>query len=102
LPLDKIATGPADALGIGLGFEAHQALDYILQELPRFPGQGWELIRAGLQSPVVRNRNFALKALLAWPRDRWPADAHALLQQAESLEPNQGLKERMKEALRLQ
>lgn len=102
LPLDKIATGPADALGIGPGFEPHQALDYILQDLPRFPEQGWTLIRAGLQSPVVRNRNFALKALLAWPRDRWPADAHALLQQAERLEPNQGLKEKMKEALRLQ
>lgn len=102
LPLQAIATGPADAMGIGKGFEPHGVLDYILQELPRFPGRGWPFIKTGLQSPVVRNRNFALTALRGWPRESWPGDAFKLLREAERLEPNQGLKERMKEAIRVQ
>jgi hypothetical protein len=28
--------------------EAHSALDWILQDLKRFPGKGWNLIRVGL------------------------------------------------------
>jgi hypothetical protein len=102
LPLDKIATGPADSLGLGPGFEPHQALDCILQDLPRFPERGWPLIEAGLQSPVVRNRNFALTALLAWPRERWPANAFSLLQKAEQMEPNQSVKERLTAAIKVQ
>jgi|GEM_PF-7001071 len=35
LPLDKIATGPADELGLGTGFEAHGCLDTMLQEMKR-------------------------------------------------------------------
>jgi hypothetical protein len=44
------------------------ALDFILQDLRRFPGKGRPLIRAGLQSPVVRNRNMTVRALAAWGR----------------------------------
>ena len=82
LPLEKIAAGPADHLGLGPGYEAHGALDWLLQDLKRFPGRGWQLIKTGLRSPVVRNRNMALQAFLAWPRDRWPAEALGLLQRA--------------------
>jgi hypothetical protein len=63
---EKIATGPADEMGLGPGREHHQCLDYVLQELRRFPGQGSRLVQAGLRSPVVRNRNMAVAALSAW------------------------------------
>ena len=102
LPLDKIAAGPADDLGLGPEFKSEQALDFILQDLSRFPGRGWPLIKIGLQSRVVRNRNMALKALLAWPREQWPAEAYSLLQQASRLEPNEDLRGRLMQAITVQ
>lgn len=101
LSVDKIATGPRDDLGLGPGFELHQVLDTILQELSRFPERGWQLIEIALQSPVVRNRNLALKALLSWPRERWPADAFPLLKYAARLEPNADLKQRLTQAIQV-
>ena len=56
LPLDQIATGPGTELGFSHAFRHHSALDYIVQELGRFPGKGWAFVRAALQSPVIRNR----------------------------------------------
>ena len=67
LDLDAIATGPADELGLGSEFQLHGCADWLLQELSRFPGRGWEVIRPALRSPVVRNRNMALRALGEWP-----------------------------------
>jgi hypothetical protein len=52
LPLEKIATGPDNNLGLGPGYEAHGALDWLLQDLKRFPERGWGLIRAGLRRPI--------------------------------------------------
>ena len=87
IPLGRIATGPGTELGLGPGYEAHGCLDCILQDLDRYPGQGLRLIEAGLQSPVVRNRNMALKALVAWGRNTWPADLALLLEHARQREP---------------
>src|ERR1700730_14682072 len=63
LPIEQIETGPADEMGLGQDFRPHQALDWVLQDLRRFPGRGWRLIKAGVCSPVVRNRNMAINAL---------------------------------------
>ena len=87
LPLEEIASGPAEVMGLGPEFQHHSALDFVLQELRRFPGKGWTLIRAGLQSPTVRNRNMAAQALAAWDRTAWPAAAEPLLRRAIELEP---------------
>jgi hypothetical protein len=100
LPLEKIASGPENHLGLGPGYEAHGTLDWLLQDLKRFPGRGWKLVKAGLRSPVVRNRNLALQAFLAWPRDQWPAEALGLLQQAARMEPNEDLRVRLERAIR--
>ena len=102
LPAEKIGSGPRDDLGLGPGFEYHHVLDTVLQDLARFPERGWELIHMGLQSSVVRNRNMALKALLSWPREQWPSEAFPLLKQAESLEPNADLKQRLAKAIQVQ
>lgn len=98
-PLEQIATGPSDSLGFGEKYEAHRALDWLLQDLKKFPERGWNFIKAGLQSPVTRNRNMALNALLAWSRTAWPADAEWLLGTAYQAEPNKDLRERLKSAL---
>jgi hypothetical protein len=99
LDLGTIATGPADELGLGRGFEQHSCLDYVLQELRRFPGRGARLIEAGLKSPVVRNRNMAVAALAAWPRGEWSVGLEKSLEQAARREPHEGVRERMHKAL---
>ena len=93
LPLDQIATGPAEELGLGPEFQDHSALDYVLQDLQRVPGHGWPLLRAALQSPVVSNRSLAASALAAWGRPAWPPEAEFLLRSALAREPNEGTRE---------
>jgi hypothetical protein len=82
IPLNDIARGPSDEVGLGPGFESHSTLDWMLQLLDRFPGKGWNLIRAGLQSPVVRNRNWSLRVFKNWSREEWPPDAVEVLRTA--------------------
>lgn len=100
IDLSRIATGAGDELGLGRGFEPHSCLDYVLQELRRFPGHGAGLIEAGLRSPVVRNRNMAVAALAAWSRADWPGGIAALLERAARSEPKDDVRERMEKALR--
>ncbi len=99
LPLEAIATGPAEELGLGADFAPHGCLDMILQELDRFPGRGWPLLAAALRSPVVRNRNMAIRALAGWPRADWPPAAEAALEAARDAEPVADVRERIEAAL---
>ncbi len=100
IDLAAVATGAGDELGLGRGFEQHSCLDFVLQDLRRFPGRGARLIEAGLKSPVVRNRNMALNALAAWARGDWPAGLKEALEQAVRCEPKEDVRERMQKALR--
>lgn len=99
LPLDEIATGPSDALGLGEEFSAHSALDFILQDLARFPGQGWVLIKTALRSPVVRNRYMAINAIKEWPRTTWPEGAEDALRSAEQEEPDAEVGKALREVI---
>jgi hypothetical protein len=99
IPLDEIASGPADEIGLGPGFEPHSTLDWMLQLLDRFPGKGWGLIRAGLQSPVVRNRNWSLRVFKNWQRDDWPEEAPQVLRAAANAEPDDKLKKNLEACL---
>lgn len=92
IPLDKIATGPADDLGLGTEYKLHACLDYLLQDLGQYPHKGFELIKTGLKSPVIRNRNMAIKALSQWGMDNWPQGTRELLDQAKKEEPNKDTK----------
>jgi hypothetical protein len=99
LPLEQIATGPTDSLGFGEKYEAHRALDWILQDLKRFPELGRSFLRVGMQSPVTRNRTSLFIELLEWPQTAWPDDAEWLLGRAFQSEPNGNLRERLRKAL---
>ncbi len=92
LGLDEIASGPAEELGLGLEWADHNNLGFVLQDLNRFPTMGWPVIRAGIRSPVIRNRHMALRALSAWGHDRWPEEARALLQQTLDDDPNDNVR----------
>ncbi|MGB5552616.1 MAG: hypothetical protein WBO74_19215, partial [Thermoanaerobaculia bacterium] len=93
IPLDQIATGPGTEMGLGLEFRNHTALDFLLQDLGDYPGLGWDLVKTGLRSPVVRNRNMAMRALAGWGAKNWPADAGTLLEQCHKDEPDDKVKE---------
>ena len=99
IPLDKIGTGPGTEMGLGPGYEAHSCLGYLLQELGRFPGRGVRLIEAGLRSPVIRNRNMALKALSEWGKEKWSAGMTAVLEQARDGEPDADVRRRIENVI---
>jgi hypothetical protein len=99
LDLARIATGAADESGFGPGFEQHRCLNFILQELARFPGRGAALIDAGLKSPVVRNRSMAVAALAACPRADLSSELENSLAQSAASEPSESLRERMQKIL---
>lgn len=100
IDLSRIATGPGDELGLSRGFEPHSCLDYVLQELRRFPGRGTRLTEVGLRSPVVRNRNMAVAALAAWSRAEWPGGLAESLERAARCEPKEDVRDRMEKPLR--
>ena len=87
IDLEKVATGPADEMGLGPGWEHHQCLDFVLQELRNYPGQGHRLIQAGLRSPVVRNRNMAVAVMSAWGIEYSGSDLRHALEAAANIEP---------------
>jgi hypothetical protein len=88
LPLNEIATGPADEMGLGPEYNSHACLDYLLQDLGDYPGQGFELVKTGLASSVTRNRNMAIRTLSGWRAENWPKGTIELLMQAKEHEPN--------------
>ena len=99
IPLDDIASGPGNDLGLGIEYASHSALDSILQDLGNFPGKGWDFIKAGLRSPVIRNRNMAVRALSEWGRDNWPDEAMEQVKKAIAEEPKADVQERMENVL---
>jgi hypothetical protein len=99
LPLDDIAAGPAAEMGTGLAFAPHRSLDCLLQDLGEWPGKGRPLVSAGLASPVIRNRNMAVRALNGWGRDAWPDGIAGEVAAALAAEPDDGVRERLRALL---
>jgi hypothetical protein len=100
LPLNEIAAGPSSELGLGEDFNAHSCIDFVLQELGQFPGKGIDLIKAGIGSPVIRNRNMSLKALSNWGQENWPNDIVPFLEQAKLAEPEDDVKKSIEKLLK--
>ena len=53
-------------MGYGEEYKVYDQLQFILQELSSHPLKGVELIKAGLRSPISRNRYCALYTLKDW------------------------------------
>ena len=92
IPLETIATGPADEMGFGDEYKFHQILDTVLQDLGKFPGHGTDLIVTGLQSPVTRNRVMAVKSIESWGLENASDDLIEAIKQAAKREPDEELK----------
>jgi hypothetical protein len=50
------------------------------------------LHRAGIRSPVIRNRHMALRALSRWGIERWPSGAEAVLRATLADEPDKDVR----------
>jgi hypothetical protein len=63
----------------------------ISQEMQRFPGMGWPLVRAALEGPLVIERRFGLRGLSWFLEDgwRWPTDADDVLDLMARSDPDQ-------------
>lgn len=66
LPLDKMGTGADNKMGLGEEYKDYQVLIYLVQFLNRYVGKGIRLIKTALNSPVINNRNLAIKTLNDW------------------------------------
>ena len=99
LDLALIGSGPTGSLGLGPDFRDDSALDFILQDLRRFPGKGWDLLKVGLRGRAVRARNMAINALRDWGQDAWPADAKDELRLAAARETEEDVRERFEKLI---
>ncbi|NVB41045.1 hypothetical protein G6O69_24605 [Pseudenhygromyxa sp. WMMC2535] len=89
LPLEEIATGPAEETGLGPEFDVHDTLLVVVHALVDKPGRGVELIAAALRSPVTRVRRGALRVLSAWGDSL--EQVSELLERAAEEEPDEEL-----------
>ncbi|WP_194815340.1 hypothetical protein [Nocardia sp. XZ_19_385] len=92
LPLDNLASGPTESLGLGRDFEADMALEFVVRPLSEYPGQGSRLLPVALSNRVIRCRRAALGALRAWPPEQRPPEAHAWITEAAEREPDPDLR----------
>lgn len=99
LDLDTVGSGPTSSLGLGLEFKDDSAVDFIVQDLRRFPGIGWDIVKVGLRGRSVRLRNMAINALRDWGRANWPADAEAAVKSAMKRETESDVRGRMADLL---
>jgi hypothetical protein len=99
LDFAKVGSGPTDSVALGPDYEDDNALAFILQDLGRFPGQGWDLIKIGLRARSVRTRNMAINALRDWGRDAWQDDAEPELSAALRREPDDEVRNRLSDLM---
>ena len=89
IPLSEVAK-PDEAVATKLMPSGWYAcLDFILQDLRKYPEKGWPLIAVGLKSSALRNRNMAMMALAKWGRPLWPIAAEAVVKEAIAKERNE-------------
>ena len=70
LPLDEMAAGMGDYMFPDKLIQEYSSLDFILPEVATYSLQGIKLIKTGLNSPVVRNRTMACRALSGWVKSQ--------------------------------
>lgn len=69
LPLDMMASGPKDNLGIGDKYRPYHQLSFLVQNLSDSAGEGEDFIVASLACPVNANRQMAVSTLEEWLKD---------------------------------
>ena len=92
LPLEFLGSGPKDSTGIGDDFQKHSSLDSAITFLENYPKKGEKLILVGLDSPVTRNRNMAIRVLDKWKKENWSNEITEKVKGLKMIEPNEDTK----------
>jgi hypothetical protein len=87
LPVEKIATGPADHLFPAEHREIDGSLGFIVQEMRDGGLFSERLVASALLAPVVSTRNQALNAIEAQPRANWGTSVEAALDRLTREDP---------------
>jgi hypothetical protein len=72
---------------------AYSWLVGIRQELERFPGKGWPLFRAALESPTLGQRRFGIGFLRDVPGGLWPDGADRVLEMVARSDPDDEMRQ---------
>lgn len=105
LSLKEIVSVPDNSLGFENKHFNQAALGCLMQELRRYPLEGIEFIKAGLQSKPVRTRNSALAVLKSWtnilnkPLSEISPELHVLLIMTSALETDDGIRNKMEKLI---
>ena len=75
LPLQMMASGPKDNLGIGDEYRPYHQLSFLVQNLTDAAGEGEDFIICSLNCPVNANRQMALSTLTEWLKDDYVPSA---------------------------
>jgi hypothetical protein len=95
LPLERVATGPADALFRPPGEPAFRAVTWLVQAIARRSTFSPLLVATALRSPVVSLRNSAVRALAGHSPTEWGEPVQAALARSLTDEPNAKLRDRV-------
>ncbi len=99
LPLEFLGSGPKDLMGIGDDFQKHSSLDSVITFLENYPKKGEKLILVGLDSPVTRNRNMAIRVLDKWKAVNWSNEITEKVKALKEIEPNEDTKKNIERLL---
>lgn len=94
LPVEKIATGPAEHLFPAENREIDGALAFIVQEMSDGELYSERLVAAALVAPVIATRNQALNAIETQPRQAWGSSVEAALHRLTREDPNEDVRAR--------
>ena len=96
--LESLKKGPDDEIGFSEGLNKYGDLEIIVQNLNRFDEIiGLDLVETLLQSPVVRSRNMALRAVESYKEI--PKSIIDILKRNKDIEPNKDLLEKYEKIL---
>jgi hypothetical protein len=100
LPLTLLGSGPKDSVGIGDHYQKHASLEAVLTFLEKYPRKGEKLILVGLDSPVTRNRNVAIRVLDKWKTENWSDEITEKVYRLKEIEPNEDTKRNIERLLK--
>jgi len=105
LPLKQMISVPTHDLGFAKQYHNETILEFLLQELRRYPLEGIEFVETGLQCKPIRTRNSSLAVLMNWvsklekPLSQLLPDIYSLLLILSSIEVDDSVRKNMEKLL---
>ena len=105
LSLSELKVQPGTSMGLGMEFWRQRAVEFVLQELRKYPLEGQDFVETALQCEPIRTRNLAIGTLNVWvshegkPLAELLPEFQVLLTKLREIEPDEKIREHMDELL---